>query len=319
MTQILHGIDIGGTKIGVCAGDANGRVIAARQFATDHARAPDEVLRTALAELGNLTRDASVGAPTALGVTCPGPYHAGLQQFLDPPNMPRWHGFALGEFLRGNAGIPAVAMNDANAAVLAEWRWGAGVGYRNVVFLTNSTGMGAGFVLDDRLYEGTDGFAAEIGHLALEADGPVGFGRRGSVEGFLSGPGMSQVGAAERLVCRQTGEASALLETAGELTPEQICAAARNGDAAARRVVERCAVKLGKLMAMLTDILNPQVFILGTIGSAYPDLFIPRATEVLRAEAIRHAADIVRVVPSGLADRGNQQALAAALYQPYFK
>ena len=315
MSDILHGIDIGGTKIGVCIGDTSGRVVAAKQFATDHTQAPNEILRRALDELANLSRSAA-DPPAALGVACPGPYHAGRQQFLDPPNMPRWHGFALGEFLRANVALPAVAMNDANAAALAEWRWGAGVGYRNVVFFTMSTGMGAGFVLDNQLYEGTDGFAAEIGHLALEPDGPVGFGRRGSVEGFLSGPGMAQVGEAERLVCRQTGEASELLETTGELTPERICAAARSGDAAALRVVERCAMQLGRLMAMLTDILNPQMFVLGTIGSAYPDLFIPRATEVLRAGAIRHAAGIVRVVPSGLADRGNQQALAAALYKP---
>lgn len=313
MPAPLHGLDIGGTKIGVCIGDADGRVLASRRFSTDHACAPEEILNRALAELDQLSAELGAGPAAALGVACPGPYHAGRQRFLDPPNMPRWHGFALGEFLRARVAGPAAAMNDANAAVLAECCWGAGVGFRNVVYFTMSTGMGAGFVLDGRLYQGTDGFAAEIGHLPLEADGPVGFGRRGSVEGYLSGPGLVQVAEAERRVCRQTGEATALdAATAESLTAADVCAAARAGDAAARRAIDLCAMQLGRLMAMLTDILNPELFVLGTIGSAYPDLFIPRATMVLREQAIRHSAEIVRVVPSGLTDPGSQQALAIA-------
>ncbi len=314
MSTLLYGIDIGGTKVGVCIGDAEGRVRASTHFATDHGAAPAEILKRALDELQSLALAYRLPAPAALGVACPGPFHAPRQQFQDPPNMPRWHNFALGEFIRSTVGVPATGMNDANAAALAECYWGAGIGYRNVVFCTMSTGMGAGFVLDGRLYEGTDGFAAEIGHLALEADGPVGFGRRGSVEGYLSGPGIAQVAEAERLVCRQIGEPTALdaLATQGGLTAEKVCSAAAGGDHAARRAVEHCAARLGRLLAILTDLLNPQVFILGTIGSAFPTLFIPRATEVLRREAIRHSVEIVRIVPSGLADRGHQQALAVA-------
>lgn len=313
MPRILHGIDIGGTKVGVCIGDELGRIRVARQFPTDHNQSPAEILKAALDLLMHMHHAGNYSAPRGLGVAVPGPYHAGTQAFLDPPNMPRWHGFELGKFLRDHSALPSHAMNDANAGVLAEHRWGAGVGARNVIFFTMGTGMGAGFVLDGHVYEGTDGFAAEIGHLQLEGDGPVGFGRRGSVEGYLSGPGMVQVAQAERLICQQTGERSALLDLPEPLTPEQVCVAARNGDAAALRAVDRCAVRLGRLMALLTDILNPQVFILGTIGTAFPDLFIPKASEVLRADAIRAAANIVRVVPSGLRDRSNQQALAAAL------
>ncbi len=314
MKALLHGIDIGGTKVGVCVGDDEGRVLASTRFATDHAAAPAGILTRALRELDALSEAQALGPAGALGVACPGPFHAPRQRFLDPPNMPRWHNFALGEFLKAHAPVPAAGMNDANAAALAECFWGAGVGFRNVVFCTMSTGMGAGFVLDGRLYEGTDGFAAEIGHLALESDGPVGFGRRGSVEGYLSGPGIVQVAEAERLVCRQTGAPTALERIAGEtgLSAESVCAAAAAGDAAAQRALERCAARLGRLLAILTDLLNPQVFILGTIGSAYPDLFIPRATEVLRSESIRHSAEIVRMVPSGLSDPGSQQALAVA-------
>ncbi|MEP0845823.1 MAG: ROK family protein [Phycisphaerae bacterium] len=312
MPAVLHGLDIGGTKIGVCIGDADGCVLASRRFATDHATDPAEILDRALGELEQLSAQLGTGSAAALGVACPGPYHAGRQRFLDPPNMPRWHGFALGEFLRARVAGPAAAMNDANAAVLAEWYWGAGVGFRNVVYFTMSTGMGAGFILDGRLYQGTDGFAAEIGHLPLEADGPVGFGRRGSVEGYLSGPGIVQVAEAERRVCRQTGEATALDAVADGLSAANVCAAASAGDPAARRAIDRCAMQLGRLMAILTDVLNPELFVLGTIGSAYPELFIPRATVVLHEQAIRHSAEIVRVVPSGLTDPGSQQALAVA-------
>ena len=210
-------------------------------------------------------------------------------------------------------------MNDANAAAYAEWLWGAAKGTNTAVFLTFSTGMGAGLIVDGRLFEGPLGLAGEIGRIRLSAgdDGPVGFGRRGSVEGYCSGPGMSQLAASEATICTHTNEPSALREILardGIISPERLCEAARAGDAAARRVTERIATELGRIMAILTDILNPEVFVLGTIGAAFPDLFVPTATRAIRETAIPAAAAIVEVRPSTLPNRGDQQALAVAHY-----
>ena len=121
----------------------------------------------------------------------------------------------------------------------------------------------------------------------------------------------------EALVCIQSGQASRLADAyrvGGTVSTRELCEAARAGDAAARRVTDRVAQELGRLMAVMTDILNPEVFVLGTIGTAYPDVFVPGALETLRREAVAAAAAIVRIEPSTLPDRGNQQALAAALH-----
>jgi predicted NBD/HSP70 family sugar kinase len=117
----------------------------------------------------------------------------------------------------------------------------------------------------------------------------------------------------EARACVHRNEESMLVRIAadqGDITPEALCDAARRGDPAARRVIDRSALELGRIMAIMTDILNPEVFVLGTIGTAYPDLFIPGATAALMREAIPAAAEIVQVKPSQLSDRGNQQALA---------
>jgi glucokinase len=224
--------------------------------------------------------------------------------------MPRWQFFTVGEWLDQRLPGPGAFMNDANASVLAEVLWGAAQGAHSAVFLTMSTGMGAGLWLDDRLYEGPRALAGEIGHLRLRADGPVGFGKRGSVEGYLSGPGIVQVAAAELLVCRQTGVATALGEDA--ITAERVCALARAGDSAALAVLDRCGAELGNLCAMLADLLDPEVIVLGTIGSAAFDLWEPRARAAMAAEAIPGSGRRVALRPSGLTDRGNQAALAVA-------
>ncbi|MFN7020314.1 MAG: ROK family protein, partial [Phycisphaerales bacterium] len=234
-----------------------------------------------------------------------------------PPNNPKWHGFGLRDWLKAAFACPTAMMNDANAAALAEWKWGAARNTRTSVFLTMSTGMGAGLIIDGRLYEGPGGLAGEIGRIRLRDtdDGPVGFGRRGSVEGYCSGPGMAQLAMSEATACMHRNEHSMLAMIAGmtgEITPELLCEAARAGDPAARRVTDRVARELGRIMAIMTDILNPELFVLGTIGSAYPDLFIPGAMSALLDEAIPAAAQRVCIKVSGLSDRGNQQALAVA-------
>jgi predicted NBD/HSP70 family sugar kinase len=102
------------------------------------------------------------------------------------------------------------------------------------------------------------------------------------------------------------------LAAKGTIPTEDLCEAARAGDAAAKRVTDRIAAELGRLMSIMTDILNPELFVLGTIGTAYPDLFIPGALAALKRDAIPASAAIVQIKPSGLSDRGNQQALAVA-------
>lgn len=320
-TGWLAGIDIGGTKISVCIGTQAGQVLAARRLDVAPSSGPAALLFECLRSSNALLQECAAHAReqtgqsdiAAWGVTCPGPFRYRDGVFLDPPNMPRWHGFRLRDWLSEHVHVPLGLLHDAKASILAERYWGAARGVENAVFLTVSTGCGAGLLLDGRIINGAAGFAGEVGHIRLNEDGPVGFGRRGTVEGYGSGPGIVQVGEAERLACRQRGE-STLLDAAGPtLSCEAICAAARAGDGAATRVMDRCTAQLGRLMAMMVDLLNPECFVLGTIGSAYFDLFEPRLRAAIDADALCHSAAMVRILPSGLADRGNQSALAVAL------
>ena len=112
----------------------------------------------------------------------------------EPPNLPGWVDVPITDMLTARLGLPAALCNDANACALAEWRFGAGKGTRNMVFLTFGTGMGAGLILDGRLYAGTCDAAGEIGHMRLAPDGPVGFFKAGSFEGFCSGGGLAKMG-----------------------------------------------------------------------------------------------------------------------------
>ena len=326
---MLAGIDIGGTKIAVCLGQADGTVLASERFETPRsgaAAAPDAVLDDCVSRLQVLARDFVPGARdsssadiawNALGVSCPGPFLAPEGRFLDPPNMPAWHGFALRDALVARCGPRVGCKNDANALALAEYEWGAGAadarsGERatSLCYLTMSTGMGAGLVLDGRLYEGRRGFAGEIGHLRLADEGPVGFGKRGSVEGFLSGPGIAQDAIAECLRCEQVGEPTALSRDNAQ--PEAVCRAAAGGDAAALRVVDRVARRLGQLMAILVDVLEIEVFVLGTIAAAWLELFEAGAREVLEREALAISLEGLRIEGSALESPGLQSALAVA-------
>lgn len=308
---LLAGLDIGGTKLAWSVGTADGTVLASERCPTDHARAPESLLQRALDGLWRLAESLDRGAPAALGVACPGPFLQPEGQFLEPPNLPRWQGFALTDFLAERVSVPFRAMNDANAGVLAEWTWGAARGTDTAVFLTMGTGMGAGLMIGGKLFEGPLGFAGEVGHLRLAADGPVGFGKRGSAEGYLSGPGLVQVARGEALRCRQLGLQTDL-EDSDALTPERICELARSADRAALATIDICGRRLGELCALLTDLLNPDVIVLGTIGTAFPDLFLPRVRAVLDEEAIPRSAAHVEVCASGLAQRGEQSALVIA-------
>jgi len=308
---LLAGLDIGGTKLGWSLGTAEGTVLASERCPTDLGAAPEMLLERAVAGLWRLAESLDRGAITALGVACPGPFLQPEGRFLEPPNLPRWQGFALTEFLAERVSVPFRAMNDANAGVLAEWTWGAAQGADTAVFLTMSTGMGAGLIIGGRLFEGPLGFAGEVGHLRLAADGPVGFGKRGSVEGYLSGPGLVQVARGEALRSVQLGRDTEL-EDSDALTPERICDLARSGDPAAVAAIDISGRRLGELCALLTDLLNPDVIVLGTIGTAFPDLFLPRVRTVLDEEAIPRSAAHVDVRTSGLEQRGEQSALAIA-------
>src|SRR6185312_2481782 len=192
----IIGLDIGGTKCAVSVPDGADRVREVARFATTDVRGTLDRFYVEIAKL-------KPGRGTVFGVSCGGPLDSKQGLILSPPNLPGWDRIAICALLTEKFGGRAFLMNDANACALAEWQFGAGRGCQSMMFLTMGTGMGAGLILDGHLYEGITGNAGEVGHMRLAPDGPVGFGKAGSFEGFCSGGGIAQI--ARQRVASHTG------------------------------------------------------------------------------------------------------------------
>jgi glucokinase len=311
MMYIL-GFDIGGTKCAaVCAVWDGKRVeIVKKGVIPTDTGVPAEVMLERLCALADTLLEKT---PDAVGISCGGPLDAERGLILSPPNLPGWDRVEIVKIIEEHYRVKTRLMNDANASAVAEWRFGAGRGCRNVVFMTFGTGLGAGLILDGRLYEGTSGNAGEVGHVRLAEDGPVGFGKKGSFEGFCSGGGIARLARQMAEEAIEKGERP-LYYTEGELDTRAVADAARLGDRTALEVFRVSGERLGLGLAMIVDVLNPEVIVIGSVFARCHDLLWEAAERVLMREAIDSSVSAVRVVPAELGESiGDLAAVAAAI------
>lgn len=313
---MLLGFDIGGTKCAVVTAEREGegiRLLSRAQCPTDHSVPPEEMLDRLIALAAPLVCRDTV---EAIGVSCGGPLDPQAGVIQGPPNLPRWKHVEVVSLLSAHYGVPVRLQNDANACALAEWKFGAGRGCDHLVFLTFGTGMGAGLILNGRLYLGANGNAGEVGHIRLEPDGPVGYGKAGSFEGFCSGGGLAQLGYTTALQRAARGESPLYYRPgmeAGEVTAKSIAQAAEEGDETARHIYQICGEHLGRGLSVLMDILNPQRIIIGSIFTRAQHLLWEAAKAVIEREALSRSAACCDVVPAGLGEKiGDYAAIAAA-------
>lgn len=305
-------IDIGGTKLAVGIVDESGRILARGEVPTLAGEGPERVL-------GRTVRLAKevLGAPgiwgeavRRIGIGCAGPVDRGAGLILNPPNLPGWARVALVERIEKALGRPAVLENDANAAALGEFRYGAGKGASSLVYLTVSTGIGGGIILDGKIWHGLGDGAGEVGHMTLLPDGPIcGCGNRGCLEALASGPSIARR-AREVLA---TGRPSRLRE-AGDFTAAEVVRLAQEGDALAAEVWDEAVRYLGLGVAAIVTILAPQrVVIGGGVAKAGDFLFEPLRREVRRRVKLV-AVESVPILPAALGpDVGILGAAAVAL------
>mgnify|MGYP001625257765 FL=1 len=278
------GIDIGGTKCAVTRGSGT-RIDEKIRFDTT---GRDETL----ARIFDATAQLMTHDVTAVGVSCGGPLDAKRGVILSPPNLPDWDDVHITEMLRNRFGVSAYLCNDADACALAEWRYGAGVGTDSMIFLTFGTGIGAGLILGGRLYSGACGMAGEIGHVSLYEDGHIGYNKRGSVEGYCSGGGIAQY---------------------GKGSARELGVRAEKGDAEAVSIYERVGSDLGKTLAILVDILNPEVVVIGSIYVRSREFIEPSMRRSLDKYALAQSVAAVRIVPAALGESlGDTAALCVA-------
>jgi glucokinase len=239
-----------------------------------------------------------------------------------PPNLPGWDNVPIVEIFNKKYGVPVAIQNDANACALAEWLMGAGKGTQNMIFLTFGTGMGSGLILNGWLYAGTNDLGGEVGHIRLAPTGPVGFGKAGSFEGFCSGGGIAQLAKSVVTEKLQNGIKVGFcqdVDLAANLTAKAVAEAAVSGDPAALEIIRISAEYLGRGLAVLIDILNPECIVIGSIYSRNEMLFKPHVDRILGEEAIPSAVEVCRIKPALLGESiGDFAALCVALYEKHF-
>lgn len=304
------GFDIGGTKCAVVVGDEGGNLLYKNAFPT---AGPIETLNKMFELADHCMNEYS---PVTLGISCGSPLDPVQGIIQSPPNLPGWDNVEIVRMAKERLGIPAVLCNDANACALAEWKYGAGRGSMNMVFLTFGTGMGAGIIADGKIYNGANGNAGEIGHVRLDRFGPVGYGKRGSVEGFASGGGIAQLGrtaATERLQCGKTTAYCKSYDELESVSAKTIALAANSGDETALSVYRLTAEMLGRTLSILVDILNPELIVIGSIFSRSENLLRDEMDRVMREECLPSTYSAVKVVPAMLGEKiGDLAALALA-------
>lgn len=304
------GFDIGGTKCAVCIGRYEGeclRILKRKAIPTDLSIRP-EIMLTRLMELasGMLAGE----EPVAIGVSCGGPLDSATGRVLGPPNLPGWDNVPVVDMLKKHYGVPVVLRNDADAGALAEWRWGAGKGCRHMVFLTFGTGLGAGLIINGKLYTGAANMSGEIGHVRMAEYGPIGYGKSGSFEGFCSGGGIAQLAELYRKEALQKGVVPSYNADA---TVKDVAEAARAGDPIAIKVFDACAYQLGRGLSLIIDFLNPERIVLGSIFGRCHDLLWEKTAAVIQQEALPALAEACKVVPAMLGESiGDYAALAVA-------
>lgn len=304
---MITGIDIGGTKCAVVLSDGF-EILDKVKFETADRDSTLEKIFDAVRNLGKTD---------SIGVSCGGPLDSKKGIIMSPPNLPGWDNVRITEMLEKEFGVPAFLRNDADACALAEWRYGAGRGSQNMIFLTCGTGMGAGIILNGKLYSGTCGMAGEIGHVRMRSHGPVGYCKEGSFEGFCSGGGIAQIGRTVATEKLQTGGVTGYCGGYDELqkiTAKSIAAAAGQGDPDALEVYRVFARMLGEGISVLIDILNPEVIVIGSIFARCENLIRPHMEEVIKREALTHSYEMCRILPAQLGEAvGDFAALSVAL------
>ncbi|MCC6485261.1 MAG: ROK family protein [Armatimonadetes bacterium] len=296
------GVDLGGTKTALVAGVSDGSILARLEFPTEPERGYPEWLARFSVEFESLKNQTPDWQPHTAGISVGGPADWQAGRLQSPPNLPGWQCDIRADVAR-RSGVNCRMEHDGRAGAMAEQRFGAGRGVSNLIFLTLGTGIGAGVIANGQILRGAGGTAGESGHLRIARDGPEAYGKRGSLEAFASGAGISRL--------------------AAYLHPEQwpfppdaraVISAAAQGDSAAEEVLRTSADKLGAAMAILVDLLNPEMISLGSLAGRLPGWYLEQASSIVEKEALPQSAAQCRILPSQLGDRlQDTAAIMAAL------
>ncbi len=307
--QSMLGFDIGGTKTAVVEGTREAEILQREELATEASR-PFEETFPGILQTARQILETGAGAGRevmALSVSIGGPLRIAEGILINPPHLPGWHGVHLKARLeREFPNLPVFIEHDGNAGALAEFHFGAGkgrAGLRHLIFLTFGTGLGAGLIINSQVLHGATDTAGEVGHLRLAWEGPKGFGKAGSWEGFASGQGLVELAA--QMFPRRWSQSTAIREVVESMLAD---------DTEALAVAAEAGKWMGRGMALLVDTLNPQMIVLGSLAVALGERVLAPARQALAEEALPQAAAACEIVPARLGKQiGDVASLMAAI------
>jgi len=321
--RVFMGVDIGGTKIAAGLVDNQGAILTQlRRPMISNSDAASAVARVrsaieavfAEAEKYSVEQSSVAG----IGICAPGPLDPKTGVIINPPNLPCWRNFPLASEIAQHYGVPVVVDNDANAAALAEARWGSGRGYRNIFYATIGTGIGTGIIFDGHIYHGRTGGAAEGGHMSIDYRGPrCGCGKLGCIEALAAGPAIAKRARA-KLAADSSGS-SAILSLAGgnldAVSSEMVGTAYAAGDPLAKQVLHETTELLALWLGNIVDLLEPDVMIVGGGVAAMLNPFFDEVRRLLPKYCVNSR---VQEIPLLMAHYGADAGIAggAALIRP---
>ena len=312
MTSVAAGIDIGGTKISIALARADGGIVAKQRFETRVESGPSAVLENISAAIDRMIGEGPL-ALAAIGIGSPAPIDIEKGLVLSPSNLPGWSEFPIVDLLRERFGVPVQLENDANAAALGEHAYGAGRGYRNLFYVTVSTGVGGGVIINGQLYRGVATAAGEIGHTIVQPDGILcNCGSVGCLETISSGLHIARR-ARERLANGAASILRDLVPNSDEITARDVVDAVRRGDPLAASIWDETCHYLSIGIANAISILAPEIVIIGGGVASAGDLLFAQLRARVPGFVSMVPSSEIRIVPAELGgDSGVYGAVSIA-------
>lgn len=302
-TPFFLGIDLGGTKILTVVATAEGRILSRDHSLTPAEKGPEGVINAILASVDRVLTQAGMrmNGISAIGIDAPGLVDPESGVVFTSPNLPGWLDVPLRDAVQGKLGKPSFLINDARAATLGEYRFGAGRGVRHLIYVTISTGIGGGTIIDGNIYFGASGLAGEVGHMTIDDHGPLcPCGNTGCWETLASGTALTRE--ARRLAEEKDG--ATILQIAGgkveRVTAETVHAAALKDDPGAKKLISQTAHYIGIGLANLINIFNPEAIVIGGGLTNMGDMLLKPALETAGNRAFRRMFQTVRFSTAGL-------------------
>jgi glucokinase len=298
-------VDLGGTKIVTALITPQGELVSREYSPTLAEEGVKPVIKRILTTATTLVQHADLpySSLSAIAIAVAGAIDSEKGIVTASPNLPGWRDIPLKDEIQISTGVTTFVINDATAAALGEHRFGAGRGVDNLIYLTVSTGIGGGIIIDGKLYSGSSGSAGELGHMTIDLNGPrCACGNVGCLEVLASGKAVARE--AQRLIAQ--GTKTAILEIAeGDaqfVTAQTVATAANKGDAVALSIINKAATYLGVGMVNLVNIFNPEMIIVGGGMGKMGEMLLKPARKVVAERAFQFPASVVRIVSSELGD-----------------